>query len=77
MGFSKEDDEEAKSNDGGNLTWSELYELQVDFVRDAITNLGWTIRDFMNTDCLDIDEILLKAPKNKKTKKKTRGATIK
>ena len=61
-----------KSNDGGNLTWSELYELQVDFVRDAITNLGWTIRDFMNTDCLDIDEILLKAPKNKKTKKKNK-----
>ncbi|HHU0227246.1 MULTISPECIES: hypothetical protein [Enterococcus] len=24
----------------------------------------------MNTDCLDIDEILLKAPKKKKTKKK-------
>ena len=52
------------------MLFRSLYELQVDFVRDAITNLGWTIRDFMNTDCLDIDEILLKAPKKKKTKKK-------
>lgn len=50
------------------MTWTEFYELQVNFVRDAIGNLGWTIRDFMNTDCLDIDEILLKVPKKKKQK---------
>lgn len=28
-----------------------------------------TIRDVMNTDCLDIDEILLKDPKEKPKKK--------
>lgn len=59
-----------KGRGGGNLSWSEFYDLQIGFVRDSVTELGWTIRDFMNTDCLDIDEILLKAPKNKKTKKK-------
>lgn len=30
---------------------------------------GMTIRDLMNTDCLDVDEILLTAPKKQKQKK--------
>lgn len=36
-----------------------------------IKNLpGWTITDLMKTDCIDIDEILLKSDNKEKTKKK-------
>lgn len=36
-----------------------------------IKNLpGWTISDVMKTDCIDIDEILLKTDKKEKSKKK-------
>lgn len=31
---------------------------------------GMTIRDLMETDCLDVDEILLKSPAKKQKKKK-------
>lgn len=40
------------------------------FVREIITLIpGITIKDFMDTDCLDVDEILLKKSA-KETKKK-------